>query len=163
MRWTNPIMPQLNKRRQWIGKMFSIHQPIHTKAFDEHGRNNGSFISNEKLNPFSNLFDRIVVSIDFISILFWLNPCSFHLVGNSVYQKGRILTLEDLFSQRNCFCLAFTGNIILSFSFYLSVMENVESVIFHVCVGLWNFAESWGFLKDKSMGKLCLYIHHRVK
>lgn len=51
-------------------EMFSIHQPIHTTAFDEHGRNNGSFISNEKLNPFSNLFDRIVVSIDFISILF---------------------------------------------------------------------------------------------
>lgn len=107
MRWTNPIMPQLNKRRQWIGKMFSIHQPIHIKAFDEHGRNNGSFISNEKLNPFSNLFDRIVVSIDFISILFWLNPCSFHLVGNSVYQKGRILTLEDLFSQRNLFLFSF--------------------------------------------------------
>lgn len=163
MRWTNPIMPQLNKRRQWIGKMFSIHQPIHTKAFDEHGRNNGSFISNEKLNPFSNLFDRIVVSIDFISILFWLNPCSFHLVGNSVYQKGRILTLEDLFSQRNLFLFSFHWKY-HPFLFILPQCNgNVESVIFHVCVGLWNFAESWGFLKDKSMGKLCLYIHHRVK
>lgn len=26
-------------------------------------------------------------------------------------------------------------------------------------VGLWNFVESWGFLKGKSMGKFCFYIY----